>query len=54
VLPTWIRVRWWPVEKGTGLVSDVLEVDEPAALADDIEEIAMLAGRGVGLMFNCT
>ena len=31
-----------------GLVGDVAEVDKAAALADDIEEIAMIAGRGVG------
>jgi hypothetical protein len=50
MLPAKFRFRSWHTEKGPGLVSDVLEVDEPAALADDIEEIAMLAGRGVRLM----
>jgi len=33
---------------------DVAEVVERASRADDIEQVAMLAGRGVGLMFNCT
>jgi len=31
-------------------VGDVMEVDEATAFADDIEEVAMLAGCGVGLM----
>jgi hypothetical protein len=35
-------------------VGNVAEVDEAAGLADDVEQIAMLAGGGVGLMFNCT
>ena len=35
-------------EEGAGLVGDVLEVDQAAALADDVEQIAMLAGGGVG------
>jgi hypothetical protein len=41
-------------EKGPRLVGDVLEVDQPAALPDNVEQVAMLAGGGVGLMFNCT
>jgi hypothetical protein len=41
-------------EETSGLVSDVLEVEQAAALADNVEQIAMLAGGGVGLMFNCT
>ena len=32
------------------LVGDILEVDEAAALADDVEEVSMLAGSGVCLM----
>ena len=35
-------------EEDPGLVSDVLEVDEAAALADHVEEVSMLAGGGVG------
>jgi hypothetical protein len=31
-----------------------VEVGKAAALADNVEEIAVLAGGGVGLMFNCT
>jgi hypothetical protein len=49
--------RWFGLrhaEEGPCLVRDVLEVDEAAAIPDHVEEIAMLAGRGIGLMFNCT
>ena len=35
-------------QEASRLVGDVVEVDEAAALADDVEQIAMLAGRGVG------
>jgi hypothetical protein len=31
------------VEEVTSFISDILEVDEPTALTDDIEEIAILA-----------
>ena len=41
-------------QEGPGLIGNVFEVDQPAALADDIEEIAVFACGGVGLMFNCT
>jgi hypothetical protein len=34
------------------LVHSFLEFGEAATLPDDIEQIAVLAGRGVGLMFN--
>ena len=54
MLLAWFRLGWRHAEKGPGLVGDVLEVDEATGLADDVEKIAMLAGRGVGLMFNCT
>ena len=35
-------------QEGARLIGDVLEVDQAAALADDVEEIAMLAGGSVG------
>ena len=35
-------------EEASCLVGDVLEVDEAAAFADDVEQVAMLAGGGVG------
>lgn len=41
-------------KEGPGLVGNVLEVGQPAAFADDVEKIAMLASGGIGLMFNCT
>lgn len=41
-------------EKPSCLIGDVLEIDKAAAFADDVQEIAMFAGRRVGLMFNCT
>ena len=40
-------------EEAPGLVGDVAEVDKTAAFADDVEEIAMLAGRGVGPFAGC-
>jgi hypothetical protein len=46
----WLRLRSWHGEKAPGLVGDVVEVDKAAALADDVEEIAVVAGRRVGLM----
>ena len=41
-------------EERSCLVGHVLEVDQATAFADDVEEIPMIAGGGVGLMFNCT
>jgi hypothetical protein len=37
-------------EEVPGLVGDVLEVDQAAAFTNDVEQVAMLAGGGVGLM----
>jgi hypothetical protein len=37
-------------QEGSGLLGDVLEVDQPAAFADDIEEIAVFACGRVALM----
>lgn len=44
------RRWWWHAEEEPSLVGDILEVDEAAALADDVEEVSMLAGSGVCLM----
>ena len=41
-------------EKASCLLGDIAKVDETAALADHVEEIAVLPRGGVGLMFNCT
>ena len=46
----WLRLGSWHGEKAPGLVGDVAEVDKAAALTDDVQEIAMIAGRRVGLM----
>src|SRR3546814_10517108 len=35
-------------QEGARLIGNVLEVDQAAALADDVEQIAMLAGCGIG------
>jgi hypothetical protein len=40
------RIRWF--------CSDIVEISQAAAFADHVEQIAVLAGCGVGLMFNCT
>jgi hypothetical protein len=37
-------------EERTCLIGDILEVDQAAAFADDIEQVAMFARGGVGLM----
>jgi len=41
-------------EKPPCLVGDVPELRKAAALADDVEQVSMLACGRVGLMFNCT
>jgi hypothetical protein len=50
MLPARLPLRWWNAEKGPGLADNVFEVEQSTALADDVEKIAMLTGRGVGLM----
>ena len=47
-------LRSWQAEKAPSLVHDVVEVDEAAAPANDVEQIAMIGRRRVGLMCNCT
>ena len=44
----WRRVRSWQAEKAPCFIGDVGEVGEAAAFADDVEQIAMFAGRRVG------
>jgi hypothetical protein len=46
----WLRLRSRKAEKVSGLIGDVAEFDQAAALADDIEKVTMLSGRRVGLM----
>jgi len=50
----WLWLRSWHGEKAPGFVGDVVEVDKATAFADDVEEITVVAGRRIGLMFNCT
>jgi hypothetical protein len=45
-----LRLRSRQAEEAPGLIGDVVEVGKAAAFADDVEEIAVLAGGGVGLM----
>lgn len=44
------RTRWsaQPRATITSRIGDVLEVDHAAALADDVQQVAMFTGRGVG------
>ena len=42
----WVRSR--QAEKASRFIGDIAKVDETAALADDVEEIAVFAGRSVG------
>src|ERR1700736_530619 len=44
----WLRLRSWHGEKAPGLVGDVVEVDKATAFADDVEKIAVVAGRRIG------
>ena len=44
----WLRSR--ETEKVACLIGDVAEIGKATALADDIEEVAVIAGRRVGLM----
>jgi len=50
----WFRLRSRKAEKVPSLIGDVAEIGKATALADDIEEVAVIASRRVGLMFNCT
>ena len=43
----WRRVRSWQAEKAPCFIGDVGEIGDAAAFADDVEQIAMLAGRRV-------
>ena len=43
----WRRVGSWQAEKAPCFIDDVGEFSEAAAFADDVEQIAMLAGRRV-------
>ena len=40
-----VRVGQWQAQEASGLVGDVLEVEQSAAFADDIKQVPML-GRG--------
>ena len=37
-------------QKAAGLFDDVVEIDEAAALANDVQQIPMLTRRRIGLM----
>jgi len=41
-------------EKGARFLGYVSEVGEAQGATYDVEKIAMFAGGGIGLMFNCT
>ena len=41
-------------QKASCLIGDIAKVEETAALADHVEEIAIFGRGGIGLMFNCT
>ena len=43
----WRRVGSWQAEKAPCFIGDVGEFGQAAAFADDVEQIAMLAGRRV-------
>ena len=41
-------------EEAPGFIGDILEVHQAARLPNDVEQVAMFARGGVGLMLNCT
>ena len=43
----WRRMRPRQTEKASGFANDIVEIDEAATFADDVEEIAVFAGRCV-------
>ena len=45
-----LRLGMWHGQEGARLVGDVLEVDQAAAFANDVQQVAMLTCRGIGLM----
>ncbi len=45
-----LRFRAGQLEKPPCLLGDVPEVVETKAMPNDVQEIAMLTGRGIGLM----
>jgi hypothetical protein len=48
------RFRQRHPQKGPCLVEGVAEPVETAIEPDEVEQIAVFASGGVGLMFNCT
>ena len=48
------RVGPWQAEEHPRFIERVAQAIKPAVEGDEVEQIAMLAGGGVGLMFNCT
>ena len=49
-----LRLGSWQAQEASCLLHDIAEINQPAAFPDHVEQITMLAGRRVGLMFNCT
>jgi hypothetical protein len=49
-----LGLRTWQGEEATRLAHGITQGAESAAQTDEVEEIAVLTGRGIGLMFNCT
>ena len=47
-LRRWLRVGARQAQEAARLVGDVVEVEKAAALADDVEQVAVLARGGVG------
>jgi hypothetical protein len=41
-------------QKAAGLGDRLAEARQIAVKSDQVEQIAVLAGGGIGLMFNCT
>ncbi|MGE0233487.1 MAG: hypothetical protein AB7S46_17055, partial [Flavobacteriaceae bacterium] len=50
----WVGLRPRQAEEPSRFGLDIVEIIEVAGPTDNIEQVAMLAGGGIGLMFNCT
>jgi hypothetical protein len=52
-MPAWNRIRRQGQERAC-LLEGIAQPVETAAERNEVQKVTMLAGGGVGLMFNCT
>jgi hypothetical protein len=49
-----VDLRPRQAEEAARLRLNIMEIIKTTNVADDVKQVAMLAGGGIGLMFNCT